>query len=153
MRSRPAGIVALAAVAAAAVALVAVELGLGAGDYGGFRLADPCSAEASFPGEGLDATIQRIGLSGLNGAACELGTTREELVLSFVPEIGSEEPIRWDAQTIERAARAGLLRAVDDAKRRGSLGSIEAFVLREAVRRAPIDWLVEGASGLGSLIG
>ncbi len=144
MTRRTAGIVGLGAIAAIAVALIAVELGMGAASYGEFHPADPCTATEAFPGDGVDATIQRIALSGLNGAACELDTTREELVLSFVPQAGAE-PIKWDRPTIERAVRAGLERAIDDEQERGSIGSVTAFVLHEIAARAPIDWLISGA--------
>jgi hypothetical protein len=101
----------------------------------------------TFPGEGLDPAIQRVALSGLSGAACELDTTREELVLSFVPEAGGP-PIEWDRPTIERAVRAGLEQAIDDAARRNSIGGVTAFVLRQIAARAPIDWLISGAQTL-----
>ena len=151
MSRRAVGILGLAAVAATAVALVAVELGMGAASYGELTSADPCTAEVTFPGKGLDPAIQRIALSGLNGAACELGTTREELVLSFVPEAGGP-PIKWDKPTIERAVRAGLEQAIDDAEKRGSIGGVTAFVLRQVAARAPIDWLISGAEKLSDFV-
>jgi hypothetical protein len=148
---RVSGVIALAALGAAATALVAFELARGALGYGGLAVEDPCTTRASGPGEGLDAAVQRIAMSGLYGGACELGTTREELVLSFVPAAGAEE-IRWDRPTIERAVRAGLLRAIDDAAGRGDLGDLEAGLLRVVVERAPLDWLIEGGSALRGLL-
>ncbi len=147
MTRRTAGIVGLSAIAAVAVALIAVELTKGAASYGEFHPADPCTATTDFQGDGLDATIQQIALDGLNGAACELGTSRAELVLSFVPEAGGP-PIEWDRPTIERAVRAGLERAIDDAEGRDSIGSVTALVLREIAARAPIDWLISGADSI-----
>ena len=47
----------------------------------------------TFEGEGLDATVQRIALDGLNGAACELGVTREDLVLSLDPDSPQAHPL------------------------------------------------------------
>lgn len=148
--SRDRAFVVLAILGVAAVALLAVELGNGALGYGERDARDPCTARVSFPGDGLDATIQRVALDGLNGAACRLGTTREELVLAFDPSLGQS---RWTRPTIERAVRAGLLRAVEEAEDRGSLGAIEASLLRELVRRAPIDWLVRGATSAVDLFG
>ena len=136
----------------AGVVLIVVELGQGASSYGSVQSQDPCTAKVTFPGGGLDGTIQRIALSGLNGAACELHTTREEFVLSFAPEAGGK-PIKWDRPTIERATRSGLLRAVDDAHQRGSIGGITAFVLRQIVERAPLDWLLDKAGSLAGLLG
>lgn len=153
MSSRRGALAVLGALFAAAIALIAVELGTGASTFGDNAVEDPCTATVEFPGDGLDATIQRIVLSGLNGAACELGTTREELVLSFVPEAPGSEPIPWDDATIEDAVRAGLLRAVDDAEARDSIGGLTATILRQVIQRAPIDWLIKGGSELADLFG
>lgn len=147
--SRRAAIAVLVALALSAVALLGVELTNGAADAGALAVADPCEPRPAFHGQGLDATVQRIVLDGLDGAACELGTTREELVLSLAP--GSDGGT-WDDATIERAVRAGLLEAIDDAERRGSLGALVALALREIVERAPIGWLVDGAQGVGDLV-
>jgi hypothetical protein len=130
----------LAALLAAAVTLLAVELGLGALDFGETRLSDPCSARPAFSGGGIDGAIQRFGLSALAGAACELGTTREELVLSFVPAAGPER-VRWDRKTIERALRPALERAARDTAGPGLAGDILSFLLRAAVAR-PIEFFL-----------
>lgn len=141
---------ALVALCVGAVALIGLELAAGAPDAGALAVRDPCHPRPPFPGQGLDATLQRIVLDGLDGAACELGTTREELVLSFAPSSGVE-PIPWDDETIERAVRSGLLEAIDDAERRGSLNALVAFALRELVERAPVQWLVDGGQGIAGL--
>jgi hypothetical protein len=151
MRRRSA-LAALAAILAAAAALIAVELGRGAPSYGELESRDACAARVGFPGDGADATIQRIAISGLYGAACELGATREELILSFVPSVATAE-IRWDRETIARAVRGGLVRAIDDAEARGSLPGFAALILREIVQRAPIDWLLDRAGDLADLFG
>lgn len=142
MSGRREGSVALALLALAAVALLAIELSKGGLSYGESTAADPCEARAPYPGEGFDATLQRVVLDGIDGAACKLGTTREELVLSFNPSFGVN--VRWDRATMERAVRAGLLGAVDDAEKRGNLGGLEAVLLRELIRRAPVELLLEG---------
>jgi hypothetical protein len=144
------GLVGLAALGAAALILIAVELAQGARDYGELAVENPCTATVSATGEGLDATAQQILLDGLNGAACELGTTREELVLSFEPELGAD--IGWDRETIERAVRSGLLNSVDEAEERGSLGGLSATLLRELIERAPLDLLIEGGGQLADLL-
>ena len=100
----------LAALLASILALVAVELGKGAANEPGPKLADPCHPRPGRTG-GFDATVQRIVLDGLDGAACRLHTTREELVLSLAP--GTGVPRRWDEHTIEatitRAFRPAFL--------------------------------------------
>ncbi len=137
-------IVAVVVLGAVAAGLLVVERSSGAADYGSVRSAAPCRAPADpFPGRGLDATLQRIVLSGLNGAACDLGTTREGLVLSLAPKTGFDD-VHWDRPTAERALRRGFDRAIDDAMKRGSLPGWAALALRVVVDRAPLDLLLKG---------
>jgi hypothetical protein len=132
-------------------ALLAVELARGARDLGEIRVHDPCEPREPYPGTGFDATLQRIALSGLDGAACSLRASREELVLSFVPEVAPLE-IRWDRPTITTAVRTGLTRAVDDAERLGELTGFRLRLVREVVQRAPIDFLIDGGVRLEQLL-
>jgi hypothetical protein len=125
----------------AAAALLVVELSLGAIGFGKPRLADPCTSKPAFHGGGLDGEVQRFALSGLNGAACKLHTTREELVLSFVPAAGTKR-VRWDHQTIEDALRFGFDRAFHDLEARGSVGFVIGQVL-EVVVGAPLDFFLD----------
>jgi hypothetical protein len=148
---RARAIAALVALFAGAALLIVLEFANGAADAGSLAVRDPCAARPAYPGEGLDAVLQRIVLDGLDGAACELGASREELVLSLAPT--SEADIRWDDATIERAVRAGLLGAIDDAEQRGSLNGIVAALLRQLVQRAPVEWLIDGGQGLAGLFG
>jgi hypothetical protein len=141
---------ALVALLLAGVALVAVELGLGALDAPSPKIANPCQPRAGRTG-GIDTTIQRIVLDGLDGAACRLHTTREELVLSIGG--GGEAPRHWDEHTIEVALRAGLLRSVDDAERRGDIPSFLAPAVRGLVERLPLERLLRGGISLNDLLG
>jgi hypothetical protein len=145
------GLLALGALGLAAAVLIAIELADGALDYGEPAVADPCEPRDAFPGEGFQASIQRIVLDGLDGAACQLNTTREELVLSLDPELGRD--VEWDRETLERAVRSGLLESIDDAEARDSIGGLQARIMREVVERAPIDWLIRGGSTLADLFG
>lgn len=149
--SRRTALVVVVAMFVGAGALIGVELANGAADAGTLTVQDPCEPREAFPGEGFDATLQRIVLDGLDGAACELGTTREELVLSLAPSSGVQ--IEWDDETIEAAVRAGLLEAISDAEDRGSVNALVAVVLREVVERAPVQWLIDGGQGLADLFG
>jgi hypothetical protein len=135
-----------------AVGLITLELANGAAGAGALAVHHPCEPRRAFPGEGFDATLQRIVLDGLDGAACELGTTREELVLSLTPSSGVE-PIPWDDETIEQALRAGLLEAIDDGEQRGSLNALVAVALRQVVERAPVQWLIDGGQEIAGLFG
>ena len=151
VRRPSAAITALATLLVAAAVLLVVELGLGATGYGSGKLADPCRPHM-FAGSGVDATIQQVVLDGLDGAACRLGTTREELVLSFGSGAGYP-PRRWDQHTIEVAVRAGMLAAIRDAEQRGEIPGLLATVLRGAIEAAPLDQLIRGAISLRDLIG
>lgn len=151
MSRRAQGLLALGVLGLAAAVLIGIELSKGALAYGESKVADPCEQREAFPGEGFQASLQRIVLDGLDGAACELNTTREELVLSIDPELGRD--VEWDREALERAVRAGLLEAIDEAVARGSIGLLEARLMREVVQRAPLDWLIQGGSSLADLLG
>jgi hypothetical protein len=129
---------------ALAAALLVVELSLGAIHFGQAKLADPCTSKPAFEGGGLDGEIQRFALSGLNGAACKLHTTREELVLSFVPAAGTKR-VRWDRQTIEDALRSGFDQAFHDTEQRGVAGFVIGHIL-EVIVGAPLNYFL-GSSG------
>lgn len=133
----------IAATAVVGAALLAGEVADGAADVGAYEAADPCTAAPDpYPGSGLDAVAQRIGLSALNGAACELGTTRERLVLSLDPDSGYDD-VTWDDETAEQALRSGAHRAIDDADDRDSIPGWAATALHFVVDRAPVGWLVD----------
>jgi len=143
------GLAILIALFVGAVVLIGLEFAKGAASAGSVKLADPCHSRA-FPGGGIDAVVQRVVLDGLDGAACRLRTTREELVLSLSP--GTGFPRRWDRRTIEVALRAGLLRAVDEAKRRGDIPSFLVGPVRKLIETAPLDRLIAGGISLSDLI-
>ena len=151
MNRRTGAIAALVALFVVAVVLIAIEFANGAAGAGELAVRDPCAPRPAYPGQGLDAVLQRIVLDGLDGAACELGASREELVLSLSPRSNAE--IRWDDATIERALRSGLLEAIDDAEQRGSMNAIVAALLRQLVEHAPVEWLIDGGQGLAGLFG
>lgn len=133
----------VAALAVVGVGLLVVQFAAGAQDVGEFTAEDPCTAPPDpYPGDGLDASVQRIALSALNGAACELGTTRERLVLSIDPDSGYDD-VSWDEATAEEALRVGARRAIDDADGRDAIPGWVAGILRFAVDRAPLGWLVD----------
>jgi hypothetical protein len=134
--SRRMASVAVLVLMGAAVALIAVELGMGAIGAGETNLADPCTSKPHVSEGGIfgsiDAVVQRTALSGLNGAACSLHTTREELVLSFAPDVGTKK-VRWTQATIRKALRGGIDKAVHDTAGNGIVADAVAFVLREAL--------------------
>ncbi len=131
----------IAVLLAAAAVLIVVELSTGAIGFGKPKLADPCTDKPAFKGGGLDGEVQRFALSGLNGAACRLHTTREKLVLSFVPAAGTKR-VRWDRSTIDAALRAGFQQALEDTEDRGLAGYVIARIL-EVIVGAPLDFFLD----------
>ena len=144
------GAVLLLALLVGAAALVGVELGKGATGSVSPSIANPCRARAAFTGSGIDGVIQRIVLDGLDGAACRLGTSREELVLSLRAGTGVRLS-RADRSTAEAAIRAGLLRSVDEANGRGDIPGFLVPVVRRLIETAPIDTLIQGGITLRDL--
>lgn len=140
----------LVALLVGGVALVAAELGSGALNEPAPKIADPCQPRPGRTG-GIDTTIQRVVLDGLDGAACRLHTTREELVLSIGG--GDLAPRHWDAHTIDVALRAGMRRSVDEAQRRGDIPSFLVPLIRTAIDKIPLEKLIRGGISLQDLIG
>ncbi len=124
--------------------LIAVEFRAGASDYGTRKYVDPCHAPADpYPqGKGIDGTLQRISLSAIDGAACKLGTSREELLLSLEPKSGFGGKVRWTRSTLDDAVRAGLVQAIEDADHRNTIPGFVATAMKWAAERAPIDWVL-----------
>ena len=130
----------------AVAALLVTYLALGGGSYKPTPVADPCaSREWRDPGD-LQAVLEQIALSGLDGAACKLGVSREELVLALRDDASldsfaaAHDISRVDA---EAAVRDGLLRAVDDAKQAGALSGLVASVVRRTVESIPPQLVLE----------
>lgn len=138
---------ALIAVAAlAAVALVGAYLAAGGASYTPAKTQDPCKHRPWHEPEGLEEIAQQFTLSALDGAACQLGVSREELAQGLAtPEARERFTERYgigDAK-LARAVRAGLLRAVRDAERAGALSPLLAVPLRETLKGIPLDQAIE----------
>ena len=72
--------------AALSLLLAVVYLAAGGGSYEPTPVADPCEPRAwTEPGD-LEETAQQFFLSALDGAACELGVSREELAAALATE-------------------------------------------------------------------
>lgn len=150
--SRP--ILTLGAATAVAVALVTVYLALGGASFAPASVADPCAPRAVRSAGGLEETLFKVVVSTADGAACELGVSREELVLALAGETDLDDLAREhdiSRHDAEEAVRKGLLRAVSDAERSGALGESTAAVLRFAGEHLPMSvvlGLLQGASSL-----
>lgn len=131
---------------AASIGLIGVYLAFGGATYDPADVADPCEVRDI---ETLESRtlFEGIALSSLDGAACELRVSREELTLALADEAATEEfaeRLGVDSQDIENAVRAGLIRAVDDAIASGEIDGLDATILREVAERVPVGPAIEG---------
>jgi hypothetical protein len=137
---------AIAVATAASLLLVAVYLGLGGASYAPAKTADPCVERDWRQPSGFQEVAEQIVLSGLDGAACELGVSREEIVLAFASGTSLDTFAREhgvDRSQLEQLLRTGLVRAIDDAERAGALNSTFAGILRQVVERVPVDTVLD----------
>jgi hypothetical protein len=137
---------ALAWATAAAVALVVLYLALGGASYAPAKVADPCAPRDWREPHGFEEVAEQIVLSSLDGAACELHVSREEMVLALANRDSRERFAREHGITnerLEQLVRVGLLRAIDDAERAEALDPTVADLLRRVVRRIPVEGLLD----------
>lgn len=135
---------------AASIGLIGVYLAFGGASYDPADVADPCETRDEVLLDERD-TFELIALSSLDGAACELQVSREELTLALADEeataaFASEYGI--SEGDIEVAVRAGLVRAVDDAAATGRIDGLEETILREVAERAPVGAAIEALQAL-----
>ena len=132
--------------AAASLALIGVYLALGGASYAPARVADPCASRDWRNPQGLQHTAEQIVLSALDGAACKLHVTREDMVLAFSSRASLARFARQhhvSTQQLDDLVRAGLMRSIDDAENAGALDPTVGDVLRGFVSRFPIEQLIE----------
>ena len=119
--------------------LVVVYLAAGGGDYEPTALADPCTREVRQTDEGLIGSAERVGLVALDGAACELHVSREELLLS----IAGEDELPVDEDTRNEACREGLRKAIDEEEQAGRLSPTQAALFRAGLQFIPVEALID----------
>jgi hypothetical protein len=137
---------AIVGAAAAAVGLIAVYLALGGASYTPAAVADPCAARDWRDPEGVQEVAEQIVLSALDGVACELDVSREEVVLAFASRDSLERFAREQEiseEDLDELVRSGLERAVDDAERAGGLDPTIADLLRGLAARVPVEALLD----------
>lgn len=140
----------------AAVVLVGVYLAAGGSSYTPEKSQDPCEHRAWSDPEGLGEIANQFSVSALDGAACELGVTREALARGLAsPEARERFSERYgiDDAKLAEAIRAGLLRAIDDAEEAGALSPLLAGPLRRTVEEIPLDQAIELIQNADSLLG
>lgn len=139
----------------ASLALVLSYLAAGGASYAPAETQDPCQDRPWRDPEGLQQIAEQFSLSALDGAACELGVSRETLARALAtPQSRERFTERYDISDAElaRAIRAGLLRAIDDAERAGAISPLLGGPLRATVRQIPLDQAIELIQDARSLL-
>ena len=127
----------------ASAVLVGAYLALGGGGYEPAPPPDPCTQTAVTGADSVTGTFERVGLNALAGAACELGISRERLLLA----LSGEQRVAVDGERREEAFRAGLRQAVEEEERAGRLGGTQAFLIRTAIEALPVDAILDRLFG------
>jgi hypothetical protein len=142
--------------AAVSLVLVLAYLAAGGASYAPAKTQDPCKPREWRNPKGLEEIAEQFSLSALDGAACKLGVSREELARALASEQSREEFTQQhdisDAE-LARAIRAGLLRAVSDAEEAGALSPLLGAPLRSVLRSIPLDEAIELINNAESLLG
>lgn len=145
----------LAAVAVCAV-LVGSYAALGGGSYEPSPVANPCTVrEWRNPGD-LQTVLEQVALSALDGAACTLGVSREELVLALRNEEAFDSFAAdhgFTPDDAKRAIREGLGRAIDEAESAGALPGFAASLARQAIETLEPWRLIDALQTLRTLLG
>ena len=116
--------VAVPGAAVAATLLAALYVASGGGDFGPRPVADPCATRVRPAGV---ERLQRAALATLDGTACELGSSREDLLRTLLTR-------RRPAGVSEDALVEAFAAGIDRAQREGALRGFEATALRFGLR-------------------
>ena len=129
------------------LALVGVYLAAGGASYTPEKSRNPCDPRPWHETSGgLEGLAEEFTLSALDGAACQLGVTREQLARALATKENRErfsKRFHIDDEKLAKAIRAGLLRAIDDAEEHGRLNGLIAAPLRAAVKNIPLEQGIE----------
>jgi hypothetical protein len=140
MRATTLGIAALVV----AVALPVTYVGLGGGRYRPPGITNPCDAHHWGEPRDYEQLAERLAGAALDEAACDLGVSRQTLVL-VVARGGSDdlaEELNLSDAEMERAIRSGADRAIRDALNKGVIGFVEASFLRVRARDLSVETLI-----------
>jgi len=130
----------------ASLLLVGAYLAAGGSSYEPEQIQNPCKPRPWSNPQTLGQIANQFTNSALDGAACQLGVSREALARALATPEGRKrftEKYGIDDEKLAKAIRAGLLRAVDDAEEAGALSPILAVPLRAALRNIPLEQAIE----------
>lgn len=128
-----------------AIGVIVAYLLAGGASYEPLEVADPCEPRPLEVLAERDA-FEGIALSALDGAACELRVTREELTAALADDaalaaFATEHGL--DQDEIVAAVRAGLSRSIDDAELQGLIPGPVADLGRLVAARAPVGAVID----------
>jgi hypothetical protein len=122
MSFRGAALIAVAVMLSAG--LFGVQLAVGGADFVPQRPADPCQDRGRTGTDDLEALAETVVLTGLDEAACDLGVSRERLLLA-VPSKKDRAELAQQAHTDQRgiagALKNGLRAGIDRLEERDQL--------------------------------
>lgn len=150
MRAAP-----VVAAAVVAISLVGAYVALGGTSYEPSPVADPCAPRPPRDTNGTGERLELVLLAASDATACELGVSREELVLALRSEealTAFSEEQGLDRDELEQAITDGLVRAVDDAEEAGSLPGFVAPLVRRAAESVPPWLILETLESLGDFL-
>ncbi len=139
---------------ALAIALVAAYIGFGGTSYEPTPVANPCAPRPPRAAEATGERLEVVLLAAADAAACQLGVTREELVLALrsvdeLDQLAEKEGKSRDE--LEESLRDGLERAVGQAEQERLIGDSTAGALRFAAEHLPLGLLLQVLRGASSL--
>jgi hypothetical protein len=143
---RLSGSLLIGAAVLASLLLVGAYLAAGGSSYEPEKVQSPCQPREWSDPQNLGQIANQFTISALDGAACQLGVSRETLARALATQEGRErfeERYGIDDEKLAKAVRAGLVRAIDDAEEAGVLSSFIADPLRETVQRIPLEQAIE----------
>ena len=135
--------------------LAAAYIAFGGLSYEPTAVADPCAPRPQRETTGTGERIEIVLLAAADQTACELGVSREDLVLALrsvdeLDDLAEREGRSRD--DLEEALRAGLVRAVDEAEKDDLIGSSTAGALTFAAERLPLGLLLSVLRGASSFL-
>lgn len=153
---RLSGTVLIVASVVASLLLIGAYLAAGGSSYEPKQVQDPCKPRPWSDPQNLGQLANQFTISALDGAACQLGVSRETLARALAtPEARKRFTKQYGItdEKLAKAIRAGLVRAVDDAEAAGALSPLLAAPLRETLRRIPLEQAIEIINDAQSLLG
>jgi len=141
---------------AASAALIGSYAALGGASYKPTPVASPCTERAWRNPDGLEATVEQVVLTALDGAACSLGVSREDLVLALRSRSSLEafaHQHHISQADAARSIRDGLDHALDQADAHAALPGFVSSFARRVVESVDAWRLIDVLESLRGLIG